>query len=1347
MRFNITNEVHNMKRSVLYLTLAMTALGSLSLWAQEKPQLIRMTFRVNNQPVTCTGNAKVSMTLTFDTAMDKATFPQVKFGLQSPPSLELPMVDREWVDTITFFASFDINEDVPSTGDGRYTFLISGAKAAGEGPTMAETSSDTITNVRGDTATLFIDRSGLLATTSTDSLVFGTIKAGALRDSVIYVENEGCANITITGYTANNSLRPFALIQAPVNAVVPGGDRLALTVRFSPVNRRLAQNRLWIYFTSATQKKDSLSVKLRGESTGPRLVVLPGDTLRFGRVQVNTAVTSTVQVVNDTVGAKNFSEPLQISALQTNDAEVFQLDTKSLNVAPGDTKQVKVTFKPTAVKQYLGLLFFQTNDLTLPEGRRALPLKGSANPTPQPPPPITTIEVNWSAYGGYQGYLSADTLQICLPANVANVAFVRWKIIPNFIAPQSPTDFTGSAVPVVSGGTLCFKIPLRNVVAAGRNYCWIWLDGTNGTSGYNNSPFYSPLYYYVGTPVVRNLYLSGGYTWPGGYAYYTNGGSIPFCWQVQDGRDIAEVRWRFVRDPNTRPTSAADTANGGFYRLATSDTTASLTCVNLTLNKLRQKGKDGQGNWFVYVWVIDKAGNSGHANAYRWPPESNRPFKFDTTSAGRPTSNSNGPWKRHISNGVLSTEIQSSTWFGAGQLMRFSFRLPGNARDAARVFWKFKTPPTSQIEAQGEAELTRAAGDTARFSVLFNSEDLCGDDSLYVWVADSAGNINPANYSAAHYRFDMCPPEIRRVKSLSNNIALSGQDFLDRLVVTDSLSGVDTVWVHYRLGGAATEAPPVPAFRVSRTDTFRFTIPIAGVTRRGIEFRAMARDNVPAAFNGPNMAYGPLNSPTCYGDDDNGGALALDHDGEYWYPLRTRVTGEGDFRIDSDGRPVPLVSGDSTTSYQLISIPYDLDDSNAINVLKDDLGAYDVKQWRLFDYVPQNPQATRWQEGTKARTFTPGRAFFAITRKQDTVFDSGPGQTRRTVCPDTLTVQEGWNLIATPFNFPVHKRSLRLINADKDTVSLWSFERQWTFSDVMDPWRGYAIYVVRGQGVSTSAPLRLIVQPVAVPGRIGKVNAPAMAWQAGEWAVQISARAGEAQDQLNWAGIRQSASADYDATEMAEPPVIGDYVSVSFPHPEWRQPAENFCTDFRASHEADQVWDFEVATNQTQREVRVRFALVGDFPANVEVYLIDEALGLAQNLRAKAEYAFRSGTQPVQKRLKLLVGKPEFVSKQAGAIALVPEQFELLQNFPNPFNPETSIRYNLPEAAVVSLVIYDQLGRKVRTLVNQAAQPAGYHSAVWDGRDEAGRAVATGIYLYKVTAGQHRQVRKMVLQK
>ncbi|OGG44698.1 MAG: hypothetical protein A3F84_28760 [Candidatus Handelsmanbacteria bacterium RIFCSPLOWO2_12_FULL_64_10] len=94
----------------------------------------------------------------------------------------------------------------------------------------------------------------------------------------------------------------------------------------------------------------------------------------------------------------------------------------------------------------------------------------------------------------------------------------------------------------------------------------------------------------------------------------------------------------------------------------------------------------------------------------------------------------------------------------------------------------------------------------------------------------------------------------------------------------------------------------------------------------------------------------------------------------------------------------------------------------------------------------------------------------------------------------------------------------------------------------------------------------------------------------------------------------------------------------------------------------------------------------------------------------------------------------------------VPEAFGLEQSYPNPFNPATTIRYALPEASNVSLVVYNILGQQVRVLVNGAQGP-GYHTAVWDGRDEAGRMAATGVYIYRLQAGAFSQIRKMILAK
>ena len=94
----------------------------------------------------------------------------------------------------------------------------------------------------------------------------------------------------------------------------------------------------------------------------------------------------------------------------------------------------------------------------------------------------------------------------------------------------------------------------------------------------------------------------------------------------------------------------------------------------------------------------------------------------------------------------------------------------------------------------------------------------------------------------------------------------------------------------------------------------------------------------------------------------------------------------------------------------------------------------------------------------------------------------------------------------------------------------------------------------------------------------------------------------------------------------------------------------------------------------------------------------------------------------------------------------VPDAFALYANYPNPFNPTTTIRYDLKESVDVKLEIYNVLGEKVRTLVN-AREAAGRKKVVWDGRNDRGQVVSSGIYIYRLQAGDFVQSRKMMLLK
>jgi hypothetical protein len=94
----------------------------------------------------------------------------------------------------------------------------------------------------------------------------------------------------------------------------------------------------------------------------------------------------------------------------------------------------------------------------------------------------------------------------------------------------------------------------------------------------------------------------------------------------------------------------------------------------------------------------------------------------------------------------------------------------------------------------------------------------------------------------------------------------------------------------------------------------------------------------------------------------------------------------------------------------------------------------------------------------------------------------------------------------------------------------------------------------------------------------------------------------------------------------------------------------------------------------------------------------------------------------------------------------VPESYQLSQNYPNPFNAATRIEYYVPLASHVTLSIYDILGRTVGTIVD-GQKSIGDHDVIWSGLDDGGRPVASGLYFYRLRAGDHNYSRKMMLLK
>jgi hypothetical protein len=1211
----------------------------------------------------------------------------------------LPFSERKWFNDTTAYVYFVVSPVLPPI-DGVYKFIISGASSKA-GQTMDSTLSDNIKNEKGQAPNLRINRASILIPDST-KLRFPTIPAGTVHDFKLMLKNSNCANVTIGEVSVPAG---FELVKDIRNQIIKPDSTLPATVRFRPTKRGDFGGLLKITYTGSK----TLEIPLTGSARGPLIVLDPAFTITFPDMEVGSMISKTVKVTNQKAKPEALSDTLVINEISAFDPAIFQITQKTLTLAPDSSKNVTITFKPLTAQEadtlrYNGSAIFKSNDLT--QSQKSLNLTGRGYKK-EPPPAIPQITVKWPY--GRANYINTEVMEICLPltfAEYSKILQVRWKFALEANPPTAANDttsglFGGGASLRYINGCYRFLIPLASKLISYpsvRLYYYIWYEGVNGTSTYANGRYSSVLTYDITAPTFDGVPVVQSWT---GVKGYTNADNIQVCWKnPSDSSGIREVRWKLTASPTDAPKDSLDYGDnkGGKFLLP-----AGANCVTIPL-----KGKILDNKWYCYMWLVDGIGNSGYKNAARFE------FIYDT----RPPVKAVAPFKRDL---PLIPNISEKRWFGrpTERSLKLTLTLPEGATDAWQVFWNYKHGAI----AGSNVELSRPENtNIVSFDLPFNLLSLCGDDTLRFWFKDYAGNIEPKNYASVRYRFDMCAPEIKRV-SRTEAVAIKQQLFTDNITITDHYA-VDTnsVTIYYRFGGTRVEGLTLSRLRrplVKRiykpgiagdTLTLRLQFPLQALTSSGLEYRVVAKDSLDNSDNS---------------------------EGNNWMLVRVRVPGDGESRTDENGEPVTQPNGTDSTGYRLISIPFWLDKRTAKDVLEDDLGPANQRtKWRLIEYRSglKNPLVDHDRTDATIADFAPGRGFFLIVREPNKVIDSGSGVTVSTIKDTTLILRDGWNLIGNPFNFPISVEMLELSNSRLQR-QIYSLEGTYTphFSTI-DPWKGYAIKVASiGED-----DIKLRIPPISAKPGLGKTRA-GMKEGAGEWTLQIAARVGAALDTINWVGARRAAADEYDEFDMVEPPPIGGYVSVYVDNSAWSDLAMEYTADFRPLGRDLYEWPIKVVSNYPSREVMLDFKGLASLPSGYEAYLIDDAYDMARNLNRNPSYRVVTGANGVEKSMKLLVGKPETLQKHSGGIALVPKAFELSQNFPNPFAAKqlqalTAIRYALPKSATVTVEVYNMLGQKVRTLVNRQFQDADYYMATWNGRDEVGKEVSSGVYVYRLLA-------------
>jgi hypothetical protein len=266
--------------------------------------------------------------------------------------------------------------------------------------------------------------------------------------------------------------------------------------------------------------------------------------------------------------------------------------------------------------------------------------------------------------------------------------------------------------------------------------------------------------------------------------------------------------------------------------------------------------------------------------------------------------------------------------------------------------------------------------------------------------------------------------------------------------------------------------------------------------------------------------------------------------------------------------------------------------------------------------------------------------------------------------------------------------------------------------------------------------------PGATPGPL-VVDEAAPAFLSASWSVQLSAESGDFADTRNLAGIVQDAANEADKYDVREAPLSpGSLVQLSFPHADWDIKSGDYMQDMVPPAD-EMIWDVQAkASGDLPVVIRWDASAV---PANYRsVLLTDTSTNAVINLREVSGYTYTPSSSDARS-LKLIIST---ALPEKYAVVTKPE---LLQNYPNPFNPETWIPFKLSKATDVTVKIYNISGQLVRTL-NLGHQESGSYltkerAAYWNGRNEAGERVASGVYLYYIKAGSFSSTKKMVILK
>lgn len=361
-------------------------------------------------------------------------------------------------------------------------------------------------------------------------------------------------------------------------------------------------------------------------------------------------------------------------------------------------------------------------------------------------------------------------------------------------------------------------------------------------------------------------------------------------------------------------------------------------------------------------------------------------------------------------------------------------------------------------------------------------------------------------------------------------------------------------------------------------------------------------------------------------------------------------------------------------------------------------------------------------DGTDTFRFQPGRGFWV---QSDQHVEPGVHNASAVVGDSyTVPLEKGWNIIANPFGAPMDWAAVQAANGLSQ--GLWRWEGHFSQTDTFTPaHQGEAFYFLNATGLETL----VIPAPSVARSRLADTRRRAL--------FKLTAhREGQVASAIQ-VGFAPDAAPGFDGYDQFAPPGYFEAASLRLTR---STNGPTLATELRPWQGEGQIFDVDLAA-PAHAPITLRADGLADFSGHA-VYLVDLERSVVYDLHRQPLVTMVP--EEATHRLRLIIGTAAFA--EATSAALVPQALAL-GNYPNPFNPSTSITYTVPSnSQPVRLEVFDVTGRLVQVLVD-GVQEAGSHQVTWGGTDRAGVPLASGVYLSRLRVGEQVRVHRMLLMK